>query len=88
MTMELQRLKMLLEKFQSGAVPSVTWNGTEPNFAVFLSRNHSLKIFFYAESDGLEMHFHKYATAKEIEALIDFCSDSLELYPVRNVGIK
>ena len=88
MTTELQRLKMLLEEFQSGAVPSVSWNGTEPNFAVSLSRNHLLKIFFYAESDGWEMHFHKYATAKEIEALIDFCSDGLDLYPVRDVGIK
>ena len=31
MTMELQRLKMLLEEFQSGALSSVSWNGTEQN---------------------------------------------------------
>ena len=29
MTMELQRLKMLLEQYQSGGLPAVSWNRTE-----------------------------------------------------------
>lgn len=88
MTMELQRLKTLLEEFQSGALSSVSWNGTEPNFAVYLSQNHLLTIFFYAETDGWEINFHKDATARDIEKLISFCSDSLSHYPVRNIGTK
>ena len=88
MTMELQRLKTLLEEFRSGALSSVSWNGTEPNFAVYLSQNHLLTIFFYAETDGWEINFHKDATARDIEKLISFCSDSLSHYPVRNIGTK
>ncbi len=88
MTMELHRLKMLLQQFRSGALPSVSWNGTEPNFAVSLSENHLLKIFFYAEAEGWEITFHKKAAAKDVETLIKFCSDSLDLYPIRDVGIK
>lgn len=88
MTMELQRLEMLLERFQSGTLPSVSWNGTEPNFSVRLSQSHLLTIFFYAEAEGWEVTFHKNATARDVEALIEFCSDSLGLYPVRNVGTK
>lgn len=88
MTMELQRLEMLLEKFRSGTLPSVSWNGTEPNFAAYISPNHLLTIFFYAEAEGWEVTFHKNATARDVETLIGFCSDSLDLYPVRNVGTK
>ena len=88
MTMELQRLEMLLEKFRSGTLPSVSWNGTEPNFAAYISPNHLLTIFFYAEAEGWEVTFHKNATARDVETLIGFCSDSLNLYPVRNVGTK
>lgn len=88
MTMELQHLEMLLERFRSGTSPSVSWNGTEPNFSVCLSQNHFLTIFFYAEAEGWEVTFHKNATARDVEALIEFCSDSLGLYPVRNVGTK
>ena len=88
MTMELQRLKMLLEEFRSGVLPSVSWNGTEPNFAVNLSQNYLLTIFFYAEAEGWKITFHKNATAKDVDTLIGFCSDSLSIYPVRNVGAK
>ena len=88
MTMELQRLKMLLEEFQYGALSSVSWNGTEPNFAVYLSQNHLLTIFFYAEAEGWKITFHQNATAKDVDTLIGFCSDSLSIYPVRNVGAK
>lgn len=70
------------------ALSSVSWNGTEPNFAVYLSQNHLLTIFFYAETDGWEINFHKDATARDIEKLISFCSDSLSHYPVRNIGTK
>lgn len=88
MTMELQRLKTLLEEFRSGALSSVSWNGTEPNFTVNISRNYLLTIFFCAEAEGWEITFHKNATVKDVDALIGFCSDSLGIYPVRNVGTK
>lgn len=88
MTMELQRLKALLEQFQSGIIRSVSWNGTEPNFTVNLCKNKLLTIFFYAEYSDCEITFQKYATAKDVEELIDFCSDALTLYPVRDIGIK
>ena len=88
MTMELQRLKTLLEQYQSGTLPHVSWNGTEPNFAVYLRQNHLLTIFFHGKEADCEMTFRKYATAKDEEKLIGFCSDSLSLYPVRDIGIK
>ncbi len=61
-TMELQRLKILLEEFRSRVLPFVSWNGTEPNFTVNLSQNYLLTIFFYAEAEGWEITFHKNAT--------------------------
>ena len=88
MTMELQRLKMLLEQFQAGALSSVSWSGTETNFAVYLCQDHLLTIFFYAEHEGFKTTFRKYATAEDVEELIGFCSDSLRLYPVRDIGAK
>lgn len=83
-TTELQYLKMLLEQFQSGTLPSVSWNGTEPNFVINLDQDYLLTIYFYAENDYWEITFHKYATTEDIENLIDFCSDSLRRYPFRN----
>lgn len=88
MTMELQRLKMLLEQYQSGGLPAVSWNGTEPNFAVYLYPDFRLKIYFDAEADGWEMTFQKNAEPGDVEKLIGFCSDSLKQYPVRDIGIK
>lgn len=32
--------------------------------------------------------FHKNATDKDIDTLVGFCSDSLGIDPVRNVGTK
>ena len=73
---------------RSVVLPSVSWNGTEPNFTVNISRNYLLTIFFCAEAEGWEITFHKNATVKDVDALIGFCSDSLGIYPVRNVGTK
>lgn len=88
MTMELQRLQMLLEQFQSGVLPSVSWNGTEPNFVITLQEDHMLNIFFDAGNGSNTVTFSKYATAQDVKMLIAFCADSLRLYPVREFETK
>lgn len=87
LTIELQRLKMLLEQFRSGALSSISWNGTEPNFVLNINQNYFLTIYFCDEKD-CEITFQKYATAEDVEGLIRFCLDSLRYYPVRDLGIK
>lgn len=87
MTIELQRLKMLLEQIRSSALSSISWNGTEPNFALNIDQNYLLTIYFYDEKD-CEITFQKSATAEDVEGLIRFCRDGLRQYPVRDLGIK
>ncbi len=88
MTMELGRLQICLEQFQNGVIPSVFWNGTEPNFVVILRKNRLLHIFFHAERENFKIIFRKRATAQDVQTLIDFCADSLRSYPVRDMGKK
>lgn len=88
MTMELQRLQILLEQFQSGMLPAVSWNGTEPNFVITLQEDRMLNIFFDAENGDDTVTFSKYATAQDVKTLIAFCADSLRLYPIREFGSK
>lgn len=87
LTIELHRLKMLLEQFQSGALSSISWNGTEPNFTLNINQDYLLTIYFCDEKD-CEISFQKYATTEDVEGLIRFCLDSLRRYPVRNLGVK
>ena len=87
MTMELQRLQVLLEQFQSGVLASVSWNGTEPNFSITLHENRLLNIFFDAENGDSIVTFCKYATVQDVKNLIIFCAESSKLYPVREFGL-
>ncbi len=88
MTMELQRLQILLEQFQSGELSSVAWNGTEPNLVITLQEDRLLNIVFYTKNKGNTVTFNKYATVHDVKMLIDFCADSLKLYPIREFGAK
>lgn len=88
MTIELQRLQILLEQFQSGELSSVAWNGTEPNLVITLQEDRLLNIVFYAENGSDTVTFSKYATVYDVKILIDFCADSLKLYPIREFGAK
>ena len=95
LTVELKRLHCLLEEFSSGRSDGFDWGGTEPNLTVSLLRKEGrciLDILCYLE-DGVEVPgeieaFHKEASEEDIQMLKNFCMETLEQYPERNVGVR
>lgn len=90
LTTELQNLQDLLKKYSDNSINSIDWSGTEPNFSIEIHENKLLEIFFYPENGTVEFNevkkFKKYITNQDIQTLIQFCKDSLQQYPVRNIG--
>lgn len=89
LTTELKNLQNQLQKYNDKSINSIDWGGTEPNFSIEIHENRLLEIFFYPENRTIEFNqvkkFKKYITNEDVQTLIQFCEDSLQQYPVRNI---